>query len=176
MNDGSSKHSDTISGALIREALQSDLSSINAIYNHYVHNSTATFAEDDETEAARLTWFQKHEQSQHPILVLENEGAVIGWASLSAYHSRCAYANTVEVSIYFDNQKLGAGYGSKLFEAIIEAARDRGYHAVLGLVCSENIGSLKLMSRYGFAEVGRLKEVGFKFGRWLDVTIVEKIL
>jgi phosphinothricin acetyltransferase len=176
MNDFSSKNNDTAGGAVIREALLSDLSSINSVYNHYVYNSTATFAEEDETEEDRLIWFQKHQQSQHPILVLEKEGAVIGWASLSAYHSRCAYANTVEVSIYFDHQKLGAGYGSQLFEAIMEAARSRSYHAVLGLVCSENVGSLKLMSRYGFLEVGRLKEVGLKFGRWLDVTIVEKIL
>jgi L-amino acid N-acyltransferase YncA len=176
MNELTSKLGDTADGAQIRVAMQSDLSSINAIYNHYVHNSTATFAEEDETEAARLTWFQKHEESKHPILVLEKDGTVIGWASLSAYHTRRAYGNTVEVSIYFDHQKLGAGHGSKLFEAIIEAAKNRGYHAVLGLVCSENTGSLKLMSRYGFSEVGRLKEVGFKFGRWLDVTLVEKIL
>jgi L-amino acid N-acyltransferase YncA len=176
MTDHSLKNSDTANGALIRAALQADLPFINSIYNHYVHNSTATFAEEDETEAARLTWFEKHQQSQHPILVLEKDSTVIGWASLSAYHTRCAYSNTVEVSIYFDHQRLGAGHGSKLFEAIMEAARSRGYHAVLGLVCSENTGSLKLMSRYGFAEVGRLREVGFKFGRWLDVTLVEKIL
>ena len=176
MSASSSKSSDTTDGVVIRPALRSDLSVINSIYNHYVINSTATFAEENETEAARLDWFEKHEASKHPILVLEKNGVVIGWASLSAYHTRRAYSRTVEVSIYFDNQSLGTGHGSTLFEAILDAAREHGYHAVLGLVCSENTGSLKLMSRYGFVEVGRLREVGFKFDRWLDVTLVEKIL
>lgn len=171
-----SKTIDTVNGAVIRAAVETDLTAINAIYNHYVTNSTATFAEHHESEASRLEWFRKHEASKHPILVLETDGVVIGWASLSAYHTRCAYDRTVEVSIYFNNQKLGAGYGSLLFDAILEAAQERKYHVVLGLVCSENTGSLKLMNRFGFEEVGRLKEVGFKFNRWLDVTLVEKIL
>ena len=166
----------TANGVNIRRATKDDLSAINEIYNYYVGNSTATFAEEPESEADRLAWFKKHEKSKHAILVLEEKGAVVGWASLSPYHTRSAYSKSVELSIYLDHRKLGLGLGDLLFQEIVKVAQESGYHALLGLVCSENIGSLELMKKHGFEQVGRLKEVGQKFERWLDVTLVEKII
>jgi phosphinothricin acetyltransferase len=89
----------------IRPASLADLPQINRIYNHYVDKSSATFALAPESEENRLAWFKSHEQSGHPILSLVEDEAVIGWASLSAYNTRCGYAGTVELSIYLTKKR-----------------------------------------------------------------------
>ena len=93
----------------IRLATCADLETINDIYNHYVEVSTCTYQEEPETLEARKIWFESHSPDKHPIIVAEAEGKIIGWGSISPYHSRCAYRFTVENSVYVDHKYLRQG-------------------------------------------------------------------
>lgn len=161
---------------LIREANEQDLTSIRNIYNHFVTRSTATFALEEESEEERNGWFASHKENRLPVLVAELNGDIVGWASLSFYHQRCAYRQSVEPSLYIHHEFASRGIGKVLTEALIEAARARDYHCIVSLVCSENVASLAVLEKFGFTNVGELQEVGRKFDRWLNVTIMQKLL
>jgi phosphinothricin acetyltransferase len=160
---------------LIRPATGRDLAAINDIYNHYVLNSTCTYQEEPETLAAREQWLRAHD-SAHPIVVLECHGQVVGWGSLSPYHSRCAYRRTVENSVYVHHEFHRRGIGSAILADLIARAQASDHHAIIAAIDGEQTGSVALHERFGFREVGHFKEVGLKFGRWLDVIYMELIL
>lgn len=160
----------------IRSAVELDCPHLSAIYNHYVEHSSATFATVKETDEERFSWWCSHQENGLPVIVLEEDGQILGFASLSFYHQRCAYRRTVEASVYLHKDSQGRGLGGLLFERLLLAAKEEGFHAVLGLICTENTASLKLVEKYGFEPVGLLREVGWKFERWLDVAIWEKLL
>jgi phosphinothricin acetyltransferase len=110
------------------------------------------------------------------VLVAERDGRVVGWASLSRYSTRCAYDATVEASAYIDENETGRGLGTALSEAVMEAGRAGGVHAIVSRICTENAASLAMARKLGFFEIGVMREVGAKFGRSLDVMWLEKIL
>lgn len=167
---------DTALSVSIRPAAESDIKSISDIYNYFVTRSTATFADTEETIEDRKVWFANHVANKLPVLVAELDGKVVGWASLSFYHQRSAYRQSVELSFYIHHEFLGRGIGRQLTEKLIPCARENGYHCILSLVCSENDASIALLKKFEFEAVGDLKEVGRKFDRWLDVTILQKML
>lgn len=160
----------------IRIADGADAARLSAIYNYYVVNSSATFATVPESQEERLAWLREHDKADLPVLVAVMDDQVLGFASLSYYHQRCAYRQTVEASVYLDNAYHSRGLGRRMLEELLVLAESKGFHAVLALICSENLPSLQLFEKSGFLEAGRLREVGRKFGRWLDVTILEKLL
>ncbi|HEY9732954.1 MAG TPA: N-acetyltransferase family protein [Drouetiella sp.] len=160
----------------IRPAVEPDIAAIRDIYNYFVTNSTATFATAEETLEERRAWFVAHDTNNLPIIVAEYDGRVVGWASLSFYHQRCAYRQTVEISFYIDKEFVGRGIGRQLTESLIESAREHDFHCLVSLVCSENDASIALLKKFDFQTVGVLKEVGKKFDRWLDVTLMQKML
>lgn len=162
-------------GGLIRDALAADLPAINAIFNHYVGTSTCTYQLDPESDEGRRRWFEAH-GPDHPVLVHEDGGVVDAWASLGPFHHRQAYAHTVEDSVYVRHDRHGRGIGSRLLAALVERARARGHHAVMALISADQEASLRLHRALGFEEVGRLREVGRKFDRWLDVAYLELVL
>lgn len=166
-------------GIRLRSARPEDLPEIDAIYNHYVKTSTCTFQLEPGTLVERRAWFDEHDAA-HPILVAVEQGppetAVVGWASLSRYHARGAYAKTVELGVYVRHDRRGAGIGRALVGAILERARGLGHHVVVGSVCAEQDASMALHRALGFREAGRLREVGLKFGRWLDVVYFERVI
>lgn len=161
---------------LIRPAVAEDAAAIAGIYNQAVTNSTATFDTAPESVEERALWLAAHTAPQHPVLVAELDGTVVGWASLSRYSDRCAYEATVEVSTYIDEAARRRGVGTALTAAVLEAGRAGGVHAVLSRICTENEASLRMARALGFFEVGVMREVGVKFGRTLDVMLLEKIL
>ncbi len=161
---------------LIRPAVRGDAAAMAAIYNQAVLRSTATFDTEPETPEDRERWLGEHTAPQHPVLVAERDGRVVGWASLSRYSARCAYVATVEASAYIDEAETGRGLGTALSAALLEAGRAGGVHAVLARICTENTASLAMSRKLGFFEVGVLREVGAKFGRTLDVMMLEKLL
>lgn len=167
---------DTAISVSIRPAAKRDIASISDIYNYFVTRSTATFADNEETIEDREAWFDNHVANNLPVLVAEFEGKVVGWASLSFYHQRSAYRQSVELSFYIHHKFLSRGIGKQLTEKLIFLAREIGYHCILSLVCSENDASIALLNKFGFETVGDLKEVGRKFDRWLNVTILQKML
>lgn len=159
----------------IRPATESDLAAINDIYNHYVLHSACTYQEEPETLAGRRQWF-KHHGEKHPVIVAEADGQVVGWGSLSAYHPRSAYRRTVENSVYVHHQHHRRGIGSRLLRELVIRARNLGHHAIIAGIDADQPASVALHAKFHFERVGRMRQVGFKFDRWLDVVYMELIL
>lgn len=160
---------------VIRTATEADAPAINAIYNHYVRSSTATFDTVETGLEQRLAWLGHHGHD-HPVLVVERHGAAVAWGSLTMWASRSAWRQTVEVSTYVDPEHLGQGVGPALLTELVEIARQRGHHALIVQISSDNTPSLKMAERAGFARVGTLREVGRKFDRWIDLAMLELIV
>ncbi len=156
----------------IRPATEADLTVINDIYNHYVLHSTCTYQEEPETMDDRRQWFERH-GGKHPIIVAVADGRVAGWGSLSPYHARSAYRFTVENSVYVHHEFHRHGIGSLLLEELIVRAQGFGHRAVIAGIDGQQTASVALHSKFHFEKVGHLKEVGFKFGHWLDVIYME---
>ena len=163
------------SAVTIRPATEKDLSAINDIYNHYVLHSTCTYQEETETIENRRLWFQQHGE-RHPIVIAHVAGEVVGWGSLSPYHRRSAYRCTVENSVYVHHEHHCRGIGSRLLQELISRAHAVGHHAIIAGIDAEQTASVALHAKFQFEHVGRLKQVGFKFGRWLDVVYMELLL
>jgi L-amino acid N-acyltransferase len=159
----------------IRRATVADLDAINAIYNHYVRHSTCTYQTEPETAGDRLAWFDRH-GPKHPLVVAEIAGEVLGWGSLSPFHARAAYRHTVEDSVYVRHDAHRQGIGSAVLKDLIASAKELGHHTIIGGIDGEQAASIALHHRHGFAEVAHLRQVGFKFGRWLDVIYMQVML
>ena len=163
---------------LIRPATIDDLRAINNIYNHYVLSSTCTYQTEPETMEDRRQWFDAH-GPKHPIIVTDGGqggGEVIGWGSLSPFHKRAAYGHTVENSVYVHPEHQRKGIGKALLARLIELGREAGHHTMIGLIDAEQTPSIALHAALGFEQVAHLKEVGRKFGRWLHVVYMQRML
>lgn len=159
----------------IRNAVEGDLEAIIRIYNYAIINTTATFDTRPKTVKSQEKWFCKH-SGKYPIIVAENKGGVIGWASLSQWSDRCAYGSTAEISVYIDKNEQGLGIGNRLMARIVELARDNKLHVIIASIAGENEISIHLHKKYGFTYIGSLREVGFKFNRYIDVHLMQLIL
>ena len=173
----------------IRDATGVDLAAIDEIYNHFVLTSTATFQVEPGTPEERRAWFSAH-GPEHPVLVYEEDddavpsrpgpriagGRILGWASLSPYRAREAYRRTVENSVFVRHDQHRRGVGRQLMTELVGRAKAAGHHAILAHVAADQAPSVELHRRLGFADVGRLREVGFKFNRWLDIAVMELVL
>jgi L-amino acid N-acyltransferase YncA len=159
----------------IRPATPADLNAINDIYNHYVLNSTCTYQTDPETIEARHAWFASHSPT-HPITVAEQSNRIIGWASLSRFHARAAYSRTVENSVYVHPNHQRQGIGRTLLTDLIDRGRALGHHTIIAGIDAEQTASVAIHTAHGFQQVALLKEVGFKFNRWLHVIYMQKML
>ena len=159
----------------IRLATEADLPIINDIYNHYVVNSTCTYQMEPERMEDRLKWFAAH-GPKHPVTVVEIDGKVLGWGSLSQFHRRAAYQNTVENSIYIHHEHRRKGLGAAILAHQIRRAREIGHHTILAIIDSDQAGSIGLHERFGFSRAAHLKQLGFKFNRWLDVVYMQLLL
>jgi L-amino acid N-acyltransferase YncA len=161
----------------VRPATQDDLPAILDIYNEAVVNTTASYDYEPRTLEQRQAWFEEHQAQGLPILVaLGTSEQVVGWSSLSHYHGRKGYQFTVENSVYVAAAHQGAGVGKALLAPLIEEARELGLHVIIAAIDAENQASVALHARFGFVTVGHFKEVGFKFGRWLDVIYMQRTL
>ena len=159
----------------IRLAKVSDLDAITEIYNEAILTTTATFDTEPKSIEERREWFESHD-AQHPIIVAQWEGRVVGWACLTKWSDRPAYNETAETSFYVKQEHRGKGIGRKLKQAIIEEGRRLGYHTLIARAAEGSEQSLHLNEQFGFVHVGTLKEVGRKFGKLLDVHIMQKML
>ncbi len=166
----------TAAPVVTRPAVREDMEGVLAIYNDAVLHTTATADYAPQTLEQRLEWFDVRQRGAYPVLVAEEAGRVVGWASLSPYHARAGYRFSAEVSIYVAADRRGRGIGQALLGPLVEAGRARGLHAIIAGVDGPNEASLRLHRRFGFEERGRLKEVFCKFDRWLDVVYLELLL
>ncbi len=161
----------------IRPAAREDLPVILDIYNDAVRQTTATYDYEPRTLEDRAAWFDDHAKHNFPVFVAANEGGeVVGWSSLNRYHDRMGYRFTTENSIYVAADWRGRGVGRRLLAPLIEAAQSRGFHAILAGIDATNEASLRLHAAFGFERVAHFREVGFKFGRWLDVIYMQRLL
>lgn len=152
----------------IRPATAADAAAICGIYNHYVEHTAISFETEPlavEAMAARIA----DVQSQFPWLVYEEQGVLLGYAYASKWKPRAAYAHSVESSVYLHQDAGGRGIGKLLYARLFEQLRPLGVHLVIGGITQPNEASVALHERMGFTRVGQFSEVGYKFGRWLDV-------
>ena len=160
----------------IRLVRPSDAEPIRAIYNVEVLGSTATFDLRPRTAEEQLSWIAEH-RGPHPAVVAVDDGdTVLGFGSLSPFRERPAYATTVENSVYVDAARRGSGVGRALLEELIVLAGQHGFHAVIARVGGGNEASIALHLACGFEMVGVEREVGRKFNRWLDVSVLQRLL
>ncbi|HVI59623.1 MAG TPA: arsinothricin resistance N-acetyltransferase ArsN1 family B [Luteimonas sp.] len=155
--------------ARIRAAGGADAAAIAAIYNHYVATSIATFELEPVAVAEMAARIAQVGARGLPWLLAEDAAGVAGYAYAGPWRARAAYRHSVETSIYLAPRAAGRGIGHSLYAALLDALRDRDVHAVIGGVSLPNPASVALHERMGFAQVARFEEVGFKFGRWIDV-------
>jgi phosphinothricin acetyltransferase len=160
---------------IIRRATFLDAAAIADIYNEAILTTTATFDTVIKTVEERTQWLQSHDD-RHPVLVAAVSSAVVGWASLSSWSDRCAYADTAETSFYVHSSHRSCGIGRRLKQAVIHEARRLGFHTLIARVAEGSEASLHLNAQEGFLLVGTLRQVGRKFGRLLDVHIMQKML
>lgn len=159
---------------IIRHATPADLEGIFSIYDPEVLRGTATFETTPKSPDERRAWLDHHHAPRHPVLVSVNDaGAVLGWASLSEWSERCAYARAAEVSVYVRADQRGRGVGKALLGALADGARRAGLGVLLARIVEGNPASRKLHESVGFTTIGVMRRVGEKFGRILDVRLME---
>jgi phosphinothricin acetyltransferase len=159
----------------VRLARQEDAEAIRAIYNVEVAGSIVTFDLKARTAEEQRAWLARHEGA-HPAVVAHDGPRVVGFGSLSPFRDRAAYATTVEDSLYVDEAWRGQGVGRLLLAELIDLALARGFHTVIARISGGNEPSIALHRACGFAMVGVEREVGRKFGRWIDVAVMQRML
>jgi phosphinothricin acetyltransferase len=160
----------------IRDAEESDLGAILAIFNAVIASSTAVYRDEPVPLEERRAWFEARRARAFPVLVAEQDGAVVGFASYGPYRDYWGYRFTVEHTVHIDASARRGGVGTALVAALVERAEAQGLHLMLGAVDGENAGSIRFHEKLGFEQSGRIREVGCKFGRWLDVVFMQKRL
>lgn len=164
------------SSAILRDATSADLPAILEIYNDVILTTTAVYSEVPHTPEMRQNWFNERKAAGFPVIVAENDGVISGFGTYGHFRVWPCYRYTVEHSVYVHKDFRGRGISKILLTEIISRAKAAGMHALIAGVDSENNVSLQLHLKFGFEQVARFKEVGFKFGRWLDLVFLEMIL
>lgn len=160
---------------MIRAAEMRGAGRIAAIYNHYVERTIVTFEEDPlpvEAMAARIARLM----GDYPWLVYERDGVVAGYTYAACWHARSAYRYSAETAVYVDAASVRQGVGSALYQALLRMLRERSCHSAAAGIALPNAASVALHESLGFREVGCFREVGRKFGRWVDVGYWQRLL
>lgn len=159
----------------IRKATVNDLPAITEIYNDAVMNTTATFDTQTRSIEDRTAWFNNRDDN-FPIFVAEKNDAIVGYVSLNKWSDKKGYDRTAEISLYILPGFQGEGIGKRLIEFIVAEAQETHLHSILARITEGNEVSIHLHKAVGFEVCGQLKEAGFKFDRYLDVTFMQKML
>jgi phosphinothricin acetyltransferase len=154
---------------MIRKVAHADLRDIVDIYNHYVLNSTVTFEEESVSIEDMASRIANVTEANLPWLVAVENEHIIGYAYATKWKTRSAYRYSVESSVYLATSAYGKGYGSELYAALLDQLKEIGVHAVMGGICLPNAASIALHEKFGMNKVAHFNQVGFKFGKWVDV-------
>ena len=159
----------------IRPAEVADVRAINVIYNDAILNSTVTFDVEPRTVEEQAVWLRGH-RHPHAVLVAAQANELVGWASLSPFRSKPAYRFTAEDSVYVREDMRGSGIGALLLGRLLDISTENGFRTVIARITTGNPASDRLHRRFGFRRVGVEWEVGYKFDRWQDVVVMQKLL
>lgn len=160
----------------IRPAKQSDIQGILEIINHEILHSTSIYDEEERSFTEQKLWFEGKQKADIPIFVAVEADKVLGFSTFGSFRTKIAYRFTVEHSVYIHKDGRGSGAGKALMLPLIESAKQMGLHNMIAGIDSRNEGSIRFHEKLGFVEAGRLHQVGFKFGQWLDLVFMELLL
>jgi len=153
------------------------LEAIRLIFNEAIEHTTAMYDYDPRSPEFMQTWWQAKQAGAYPVIgVLSDSGELMGFASYGPFRNFPAYQFTVEHSVYVDQRFRGLGLGRHLLERTMTASETQGYHTMIGVIDTGNTISISLHEKLGFQRCGEILHVGFKFDRWLDVVLYQKIL
>ena len=160
----------------VRLAERRDAEAIRSIYNPEVRESTVTFDLVPRSLEEQVAWLDEHSGGHPAIVATDADGIVIGFGSLSPYRPRAAYSPTVEDSVYVHRDRRGRGVGLALLEELVRLGGAHGFHSAIARIVGNHEASIALHARCGFETIGTEREVGRKFGRWLDVVLMQRLL
>ncbi|HMF82084.1 MAG TPA: GNAT family N-acetyltransferase [Acidimicrobiia bacterium] len=163
-------------GFTVRLAERRDAGAIRAVYNLEVAESTATFDLVPRTLDQQVDWIAEHSGAHPAVVATDAAGEVVGFGSLSPFRDRPAYSTAVEDSVYVRRERQGQGIGRLLLGELLRLAREHGFHSVMARIVGNHEASIALHRACGFELVGTEREVGRKFGRWLDVIEMQRML
>ena len=158
---------------MIRYAKPDDLTAILAIYNEAILNTTASYDYKPHTMEARLAWYEKKLSDGLPVLVYEDNHAAVGFATFGPFRTWAAYKYTIEHSVYVQASYRGKHIGSALIKELIQIANAQGYATMIAGIDANNHGSRVMHEKLGFTYAGTLQRVGYKFGKWLDLSFYQ---
>ncbi len=160
----------------VRNALDKDLPAMLEIYNEIILNTMAVWHEQPHTLAMREEWFLLKKQQGFPVLVAESNGLILGFCTIATFRPWSGFRFTVENSVYVRAESRGQGVAKLLLPPLIAAAKELQIHAMVAGIEATNEASIAVHEKLGFIEVAHFKEVGYKFGRWMDLKFLELIL
>lgn len=160
----------------LREAVRGDAEEIARIYNEGTLREVGNYESIPQSADARATWLDQLRKSGHFCLVVLRGNAIVAFGALTPFHPAPGYRKTVTGSLYVESRFHRSGVGSLLGKALIQGARERGFHSILAGIQSENTASIKIHEKFGFRQVGYFPQIGFKNGKWCDDVCMQLIL
>ena len=161
---------------ILRPATEADLPEILDIVNHAILHTTANYDYEPHSLEVQTDWYRDKISHGFPVLVAEFENKAVGFATYGTFRQKFGYRFTVEHSVYVTDKLTGKGIGRQLLTALIELAKKEKYHTMIGVIDKANADSIAFHQQFGFTESGVIKDVAFKFDKWLDVSIMQLIL
>jgi phosphinothricin acetyltransferase len=160
----------------VRQANEADVAGMLVIYNDIIQHTTAVYDYKPHSLEMRMNWFSEKTKSGYPVFVAETDGLVVGFSSIGPFRNWAAYKYSVENSVYVSAADRGKGIGRSLLKPLISAAEAMDMHTIIASIDDANLPSLRLHESFGFKEVAHFQEVGYKFGRWLNLKFLQLIL
>ncbi|RZK11626.1 MAG: N-acetyltransferase family protein [Flavobacterium sp.] len=161
---------------IIRPATTEDLPSILEIVNHAILHTTAIYDYDARTLEQQNAWFEEKQTSDFPVIVAALDNEVLGFGTFGSFRVKIGYRFTVEHSVYVKDKAIGKGIGKLILQKLIDLAKAQNYHSMIGVIDASNSGSVAFHKKFGFEEAGVLKQAGYKFDKWLDVSLMQLLL
>jgi phosphinothricin acetyltransferase len=164
---------------IIRDAIDDDMPAVRDLYNALIPTTTVGWTESLQTLRQRRAWYRKQQKEGFPVLVADDDDEVVGFSAYGSFRGEGkwpGYRFTVEHTIHVRESHWGRGVGRMLLTALAERARQSGIHVMVAAIDGDNEASIRFHERLGFAIVGRMPEVGWKFGRRLELVLMQRIL
>ena len=161
---------------IIREAVFEDIPSILKIVNHAIIHTTSNYNYEIQSLQVQTKWFEDKKAKNFPIIVAVLKNEVIGFGTYGTFREKIGYQFTVEHSVYVAENFIGKGVGKLLLKSLIELAKSQNIHVMIGAIDAENLSSIAFHEKFGFEVVGNIRQVAFKFDRWLDLVLMQLIV